>query len=182
MSALEQRLKEHYASNAYVADMKGYGLSGGMRSGGRVRNMQPLGTREMMPSDMDRYEGYGLSGGDGNYYDNVMNAVRMVDKSSFPMPGYRLGQVQGQGLSGGMYSGGCPMCGSAFSGGGLSGGRQKNQRRVEAGKSSAWLTRVKNYSVSNNVSMKDAMKALKGTCNRKLLETKEKLKDCRNRL
>jgi hypothetical protein len=176
---MESKLYNQYYKSAHIADMGGYGLSGGNRdyiyagealSGGRrLRRMNRKGGcanyPERVMEEIKMTGGTGLSGGrhmgKWKYPDEFVSYPH-----SFPMPGYNLGQVQGMGVyEAGMLSGGTEY-GEGLSG--TYGGRRRRQKsmdKVQAGRKAAednpWIKAVKAYMRKTGKSYKESLIALK---------------------
>jgi hypothetical protein len=182
--SFEQRLYDTYKKGAMIADMGGYGLSGGMEMSSQGLSPNTTDNYEMMIKNAVGSHAYGngLSGGRKRKPRKARKSMmgmgpsggsfRMSEKNpygpggmyphSFPTPGFFPGNLSE--LKHNMSMGMGP------SGGGLSGGRRrmKNPAKVQAGIESAsknsWLMKVKKYRQEHpGVSQKQAFVALKGT-------------------
>jgi hypothetical protein len=163
----DSKLKHYYQQAAHVADMGGYGLSGGVGVSGGKRRRAPAKKRTKKGGAHTTY-------GPGGMYPH-----------SFPMPGFYPGPLAGDGagdqrllsmeIKNALNKSMVPPYGSGYNpmfeneGCGLSGGRRmaraKNPRRVAAGLSGGsvnpWLSAIAEYRRTHpNVSQKNAMIAL----------------------
>lgn len=156
------KLYNQYYNSAHIADMGGYGLSGGSHngkglSGGDAKLLDyknqlmnaVMQTGGKLTALLDKAYGDGLSGGKmsgGNRFN--YNVGRKDYPHSFPMPGYYLGESQ-----------------DAQWGDGLSGSTKKRKSKSSAGRMSAsqnpWIKKLKEYQKKHGVSYKEAMIACK---------------------